>query len=395
MTGHLANMPGPLAALSAEARAIPDSGIVDIFKASLGREGLIPLWVGEGDLPTPEFISRAAIDALRAGETFYTHQRGIPELRAALVRYHRRLVDFPFEEDMFTVTGSGMAAVQMAVRCVASKGDEVVMPSPAWPNQPAAVASHGAVPVLVPMQFDGANWSLDLDRLFDAVTPRTRALIITSPCNPTGWVMPQDQMDQVLAFARARGLWLVSDEVYVRYYYGSGTISSFWNSVGPDDLFIATNTFSKNWAMTGWRMGWLVAPVALGQVMENLVQYNTSGVPQFFQRAGVAALDQGEDFLAEQVARAARGREIVCGAFERSNRAHCAWPQGGFYAFFTVDGLKDPAVMAYQLIEQANIGVAPGLAFGRDGAAFARICFQRSPGQLSQAMDRLLAWLGD
>ena len=388
-------MPSITAALSNEARSIPDSGIVEVFKAGMGREGLIPLWVGEGDLPTPEFISRAAIKGLRDGETFYTYQRGIPPLREALVRYHRALVDFPFEVDMFTVTGSGMAAVQMAVRCIASKGDEVVMPSPAWPNQPAAVASHGAVPVMVPMQFNGTDWHLNLDRLFDAVTARTRALIITSPCNPTGWVMPQEQMDQVLAFARQRGIWVVSDEVYARYYFGPGKISSFWNSVEPDDLFIATNTFSKNWAMTGWRMGWIVAPPALGQVMENLVQYNTSGVPQFFQRAGVVALDEGEAFLAEQVARAAKGREIVCSAFERSNRAHCAWPEGGFYAFFTVDGITDPAAMAFQLIEEANVGVAPGSAFGQDGAAFARICFQRSPDQLEMAMDRLLTWLGD
>ncbi|MHA1546038.1 MAG: pyridoxal phosphate-dependent aminotransferase [Alphaproteobacteria bacterium] len=384
-----------LAALSSEARAIPDSGIVEIFRAGLGREGLIPLWVGEGDLPTPDFISNAAIEALRNGETFYTYQRGIPELREALVRYHRALVDFPFDTEMFTVTGSGMAAVQMAVRCIASKGDEVVLPSPAWPNQPAAVASHGAVPVTVPMQFDGTNWDLDLNRLFDAVTPRTRALIITSPCNPTGWVMPQAQMDQVMAFARQRGIWVVCDEVYTRYYFGPGTISSFWNSVEADDLFIATNTFSKNWAMTGWRMGWIIAPPALGQTMENLVQYNTSGVPQFFQRAGVVALDQGEEFLAEQVARAAQGRDIVCGAFERSNRARCAWPDGGFYAFFTVDGIKDPATMAFKLVEEANVGVAPGSAFGHDGTAFARICFQRSPDQLHQAMDRLLTWLGD
>ena len=118
-------------------------------------------------------------------------------------------------------------------------------------------------------------------------------------------------------------------------------------------------------------------------------------MPQFFQRAGVVALDEGEEFLTEQVARAGRGREIVCGALERSNRARCAWPEGGFYAFFTVDGIKDPATMAYQLVEQANIGVAPGLAFGRDGAAFARICFQRGAGQLDEAMGRLLAWLGN
>ena len=152
-----------------------------------GGEGLIPLWVGEGDLPTPGFISDAAAKSLAAGETFYTHQRGIPELRAALARYHQRTYGKPFAPERFFVTVGGMQAIQTACRMVSGTGDEVLIPQPAWPNLPAAIGISGATPVPVPMTLGNAGWTLDLDRLFASVTPRTTAIFLNSPTNPTGW----------------------------------------------------------------------------------------------------------------------------------------------------------------------------------------------------------------
>lgn len=381
-------------ALSAEARLLPESGILEVMKYGAGRPDLIPLWVGEGHLPTPDFIVAEAAHSMAAGETFYTEQRGIPELRRALAKFHQRQFGGRFDPEMFYVTGSGMQSIQMVVRAVASKGEEIVLPSPAWPNFPAAVRSNGAVPVEVPLGFGEKGWQLDIARLFDAVGPRTRAIFIISPGNPTGWVMSQEEMAEVIAFARARDLWLIADEVYSRFYFGDGEVPSFWHEVRPGDKILFTNTFSKNWAMTGWRVGWIAAAPELGQVIENMIQYSTSGVAKFMQRACVTALEEGEAFIASQVAQATEGRRIVGAALSGSDRVGYAAPDGGFYGFFSVQGEPHSRSLAFRLIDEIGVGAAPGSAFGPGGDGFVRICFQRDPAQLEEAMGRIAQWLG-
>jgi aspartate/methionine/tyrosine aminotransferase len=382
-----------VAALRAEARDAPESGIVEVFNHGRGREGLIPLYVGEGDLPTPAFISEAAIASLRAGETFYTHQRGLPELRQALADYHARLYRRPVAAERFFVTGGGMQAIQIALRMVAGTGDEVLVPTPAWPNIAAAIAIGGARPVSVPMRFGNDGWTLDLDRLFDAAGARTRAIFINSPANPTGWTASADEIAAIATFARERGLWLVADEVYHRYFYAGERSPSFYDVCEPDDRIIFANTFSKNWAMTGWRIGWLSAPPALGGVIENLIQYSTSGVAAFMQRAAAVALNDGEDVVGEQVARARTGRGIVCDGLAATGRVRLSPPAGTFYLFFAVDGFADTRALALRLVEEAKVGVAPGTAFNGGGGGFMRLCFARDAAQLEEAMARLAAWL--
>ncbi len=314
-----------LSALRREAREAPDSGIVEVFNYGRGREGLIPLWAGEGDLPTPDFICDAAARSLAAGETFYTWQRGLPELRAALARYHARQFGREFEPERFFVTGGGMQAIQIAIAATAGAGDEVLVPTPAWPNFAAAVGIGGARPISVPLAFDGTRWSLELDRLFAAAAERTRAIFINSPSNPTGWTATEAELREILRFARERGLWIIADEVYSRFVYdGAPRAPSFYDLIEADDRVVFVNTFSKNWAMTGWRIGWLSAPPALGGVIENLIQYSTSGVAAFMQRGAIAAIEEGEDFVRFQIARAAAGRSIVCeGSCRLEPRALC------------------------------------------------------------------------
>jgi aspartate/methionine/tyrosine aminotransferase len=382
-----------VAALRAEARDAPESGIVEVFNYGRNREGLIPLWVGEGDLPTPAFISDAAVKSLRDGETFYTYQRGLPELRAALARYHRKIYGRAFDVERFFVTSGGMPAIQMATRLVSGSGDEVIVPTPAWPNFAAAVGIAGATPVEVPMTFGNAGWTLDLDRLFAAVTPRTTAIFLNSPSNPTGWTAGLDELRAILAFARERGLWIVADEVYHRYFYAGDRSPSFYDIADPDDRLLHVNTMSKNWAMTGWRIGWLSAPPALGPVIENLIQYSSSGTAAFMQRAATVALDEGDDFIALQVARARAGRDIVVSGLGATGRVRFAEPEGAFYLFFSVDGETDTRKLAFRLIEEANVGLAPGAAFGGAGAGFLRLCFARDAGQMRTATERLAAWV--
>src|SRR5437660_2598961 len=170
--------------LRLEARLAPESGIVEVMNYGRRRGGVVPLWAGEGDMPTPAFIAEAATRSLAAGETFYTWQRGIPELREALARYHTRTYGRPFSPEEFFVTGSGMQAIQIALAMTTGAGDEIIIPTPAWPNASAATGILGARPVEVPMGFSENGWSLDLDRLAEAIGPRTRALFLVSPSNP-------------------------------------------------------------------------------------------------------------------------------------------------------------------------------------------------------------------
>jgi len=383
-----------LSALRREARESPESGIVEVFNYGRGREGLIPLWAGEGDLPTPDFICEAAVKSLKAGETFYTWQRGIPELRAALARYHERQFGRAFSAERFFVTGGGMQAIQIAVAAIAGSGDEVIVPTPAWPNFAAAVGIRGAEPVSVPLNFDGARWNLDLDRLGAAIGERTRAIFVNSPANPTGWTAREDELRALLATARRHGLWIIADEVYSRFVFtGAERAPSLYDIMDEDDLVILVNTFSKSWAMTGWRIGWVSAPESLGAVLENLIQYSTSGVAGFMQRAAIVALEDGEEFARHQVKRALRGRDIVCGALAGSNHVRFAWPDGAFYLFFAIDGVADTRKLALRLVDETGLGIAPGTAFGPGGEPFMRLCFLRKAEDLSEAMRRLGAWL--
>ncbi|TIW19934.1 MAG: pyridoxal phosphate-dependent aminotransferase [Mesorhizobium sp.] len=379
--------------LRAEARAAPESGIVAVINHGRLREGLIPLWAGEGDLPTPSFISDAAARGLADGETFYTWQKGIPELRQALARYYARHFGKTFAEEEFIVTASGMHAIQLAIDAIAGSGDEVIYLSPAWPNFAAAAGVAGAVPVPVTLDQSGNGWSCDVDKIASAITPRTKLLFINTPSNPTGWTADRETLQAILDLARAKGLWIIADEIYSLFHYGHGRAPSFLDVATPEDRILFVNSFSKNWAMTGWRVGWIKTHPALQQVFENLIQYSTSGVAQFMQRGAVAALDEGDGFIAEQVERAHAARDLVCGIIGETGKARFTVPQGAFYLFFRLDGLTDSRKAAFDIVDNANVGLAPGTAFGPGGEAFLRLCFHRRLDHLDEAAHRLAKWM--
>jgi aspartate/methionine/tyrosine aminotransferase len=378
------------------AKASPVSGIVEVFNYGRTREGLIPMWAGEGDTPTPPEIYEAAVKSLADGETFYTYQLGIPLLREALARYVAGLYGRAFAPEEFFVTCGGMQAIQLAMQLTLPPGAEAVVLSPAWPNFAGAAMIQGATVRYVALDHGPDGWTLDLDRLFDAVGEKTKVLVINSPANPSGWTASEDELRAIIAFAREKGLWTIADEIYGRFYYegAPGAVApSFQTIREPDDRILFVQTFSKNWAMTGWRIGWLQGPAALGQIVENHIQYHTSGVAPFMQRAGVAAIEVAEDFAKGQVSRAAAGRDIVCTTLDRFENVRFARPKGAFYAFFSIEGHDDSMATAFRLVDEANIGLAPGIAFGPGAESFYRVCYLRSPEALSEAMDRLARWL--
>lgn len=379
--------------LSRRAIEAPESGIVAVVNHGRLKPGLIPLWAGEGDEATPDFISRPAADALLAGETFYTWQRGIPELRQALVDYHERHFGRRLPLDAFCVTGSGMQAIKIAIEAVIDPGGEVIQITPAWPNFAAALQMSGGIPVAAQLDYVNGSWSIDPDRIAHAITAKTRALFINSPSNPTGWTATREDMVAMLELARKHGLWIIADEIYTRFHYAGGRAPSFLDIMDDNDRIIFVNTFSKNWSMTGWRAGWIVAPPSIIQVLENSVQYQTSGVAQFIQKGSLAALNEGEAYVETQIAKASAARDLFCDALTGTNRVVTQKPDGAFYAFFRIDGVTDTRAAAIDIVDRAGVGLAPGAAFGAGGSSFLRACFLRRLDHVEEAAGRLANYI--
>jgi aspartate/methionine/tyrosine aminotransferase len=382
-----------LESLSPRALAAPQSGIVEVVNYARGRDGLIPLWVGEGDLPTPDFISDAAVAALKAGETFYTWQRGIPELRQALADYYGRHFGTNLGPEHFFATGSGMQAIKLSVEALTSPGDEMLYFTPAWPNIAAALTVSGAKAVGVPLHFGDGRWSVDLAQVEAAITPRTRAIFVNTPSNPTGWAASEEDLRNILALARKHGLWIMADEIYALFFYAGGRAPSFLDVMDPEDKIVFVNSFSKNWCMTGWRVGWIVAPPEIGQVLENLIQYSTSGVAPFMQRGAVAALNEGDDFIRSNIERATVCRDLLCDTLIATNRVQTLKPEGAFYAFLKFDGIRDVRAAAIDIVDKTGVGLAPGTAFGAGGESFLRACFLRNPDHIREAGARLADYI--
>lgn len=374
--------------------ALRGSRIREVANAGMGRPGIIPMWFGESDLPTPDFIREAAAEALRRGETFYTPNAGVPALREAIVRYMTRLYGRAIDIDRITVSASGMNAIMIALQALVDAGDNVVLVGPMWPNAADCVRVLGGEARFAILDPGNQGWRLDLDRLEALVDTRTRAIFVNSPGNPTGWMMEAAEQQRLLDFARARGIWIVADEVYARIVYDRDVAPSFVSLAAPDDPVIVINSFSKAWCMTGWRLGWFTAPAALADTLQKLTEFNIAGPTSFAQWGGVAALDHGEEFIAAQRARLAQSRAIVAERLAKFRRVRFTPPAAAFYAFFAVEGLTDSVAACKRILEETGVGLAPGSAFGEAGEGHIRMCYAISPERVAEALDRLEPVLG-
>jgi aspartate aminotransferase len=372
-------------------RTLEGSKIGDIARYGRGRPGLIPLWFGEGDLPTPAFICDAASQALKEGRTFYTAGRGVQELREALKDYSEGLYGRPLSVERIRVTPSGMAAIQIGLQALVSPGSNVVLVSPVWPNATAVVRAHGGEAREVPLdrRSDG-RWVLDLDKLFAAIDDKTVALFINTPGNPTGWMASEAEIAAILKEARRRGIWIMADEVYSRMVYGRNAAPSFLEVAEPGDKVLVVNSFSKTWAMTGWRLGWLTMPEFFNDYMDKIGEINTSSTSMFVQYAGVTAVRDGEPFLAEQLSTMQTNRDLVMRRLSQLPRVKIDKPEAAFYAWFGVEGEPDSEALARKLVDQANVGIAPGAAFGKGGEGWLRLCFACSTPLLDKALDQII-----
>ncbi|WP_206998810.1 pyridoxal phosphate-dependent aminotransferase [Trinickia mobilis] len=382
-------------------RALRPSQIREVANAGFGVADVLPFWFGESDRVTPKFIRDAASEALAAGATFYTHNLGIAPLREALAGYVSALHGQTSPEQV-AVTSAGVNALMLAAQLVVGAGDRVVAVTPLWPNLVEIPKILGAGVQTVSLEYGRQGWTLDVERLLAALTPDTRLLMLNSPNNPTGWVMTRDEQRAVLEHCRRHGIWIVADEVYERLYYGGthtdggGTprsAPSFLDLGGRDERVICVNSFSKTWLMTGWRLGWIVAPSVLMDDLSKLVEYNTSCAPAFVQQAGVVAVKEGERFAAELAASLRASRDHLVSALAQIPGIDVKAPPGAMYLFFSLPGAEHSLDLCKALVREVGLGLAPGSAFGSEGEGFVRWCYACDPARLDQGVERLRRFL--
>ena len=384
---------------------LPASRIREVANAGMGRADVLAFWFGESDEVTPVSVRDAAVTSIEAGETFYAHNLGLPALREALAGYASSLHGRVGPERI-AVTSSGVNALMLAQQALVDAGDEVVVVVPVWPNLTAQPAILGARVRRVSLHPDaGGAWRLDLDELLAAITPATRVLVLNAPNNPTGWTMTRAEQQAVLDHCRRTGTWIVSDEVYERFFYPEvvpeGTAArtvcapSFLDIAAPEDRLLVVHSFSKSFLMTGWRLGSLVAPPSLVEHLGKLIEFNTSCAPVFVQRAGLAALAEAPLTVPALQARLRTCRDTLVGALRQVPRVEVARPPGAMYAFLRVEGESDSLALAKRLVAEQGLGLAPGSAFGAEGEGWLRWCFaSRQPARLLQGVERLQRALG-
>ena len=387
-----------MATVASSALRVPQSRIRELAEIAMKMDGVLRLYFGESNVPTPEYIKTAALKALEEGYTFYTENAGLPGLRQDLADYYRKVHRVELDpESEIVVTGSGVQALNVAIRCVLNPGDEALILTPSWPNHSSNVCMDNAMPIEVPLPLRGDRYAVDFDALETAVTSRTRLLAYTSPSNPLGWVATEEEQERLLEFARRHDLWLLADEVYDRLYYRAPELgnpaSSILRKASRDDAVIVAQSFSKTYCMTGWRIGWLVARRDLAEKASQLNEFIISHAPSFIQRAAQTALRQGEEELRRMLVRLRENRDFCLGALRQMPGVTVPSPDGAFYLFPKIEGLTDSFTFCRKLLEETRVGLAPGVAFGAGGEGSVRICYAAERPILEQAMERLVRFL--
>ncbi len=365
----------------------------ELLRYGKQRPDTISLAQGEGEAPTPDFIIEAATKAMQEGKTFYAPPLGIPEFRQEIATYYSQIFNLNIPTNRIFVTASGTTAVHLALTSILDEGDEVLAVTPIWKNLVGIIEMTGASFKEVCMSERDGEWQLDLNELFDACTERTKAILLVTPSNPTGWVMSKEDMEEVMEFARARGIWIVSDEIYARTTYNTLRAPSFLDVSEPDDKLFIVNSFSKSWAMTGWRLGWLIGPARVESKIYDMALYEYMAPPMFTQYGGIAALRHGETFIKNQSLHWRTNLDLITERFGKMERVIFNPPPASFYTFFRIDGEPDSLSLAKRLIDEAGVSMAPGCSFGSGCGDYLRMCFGASTAKINDALDRIETFL--
>lgn len=362
----------------------------DMIRYARCKENMIWLGQGEGDAPTPDFIVNATIKAMQDGLMFYGPALGSPYLRTALREYYKKIYNRDIPEHRLYVTQSGSTAMSIALSSLLDKGDEVVAITPIWKNLLGAIELMQATTTEVDLDCDAeGKWTLDMDKLFSNCTGKTRVLLLVSPSNPTGWTATAAELKAIVDFAREKGIWIIADEVYNRLVYEGIRAPSILDVSKADDQILIVNSFSKTWAMTGWRLGWIVGPETAEEKIRDVALYNNLCPQPFTQRGAIAALEQGEDFIKSQIDLWRSNCALVKERFDAMGKVRFTPPEATFYAFFKVDGEPDCIALCKRIIDQAEVLLSPGKAFGKNAGGYVRMSFAVSEKRLNEALDRI------
>ena len=387
----------PAGRVSERVRAVEPQGIRELFDLAAEADGpdrdLVHLELGEPDFDTPEHVVEAATDAARAGRTNYTHNAGIARLRAAIADRHTADSERSVDPDSgVVVTTGGVEAIYLAILTAADPGDEVVVPTPAWPNPISGARLAGADPVEVPMPAD-RGFEPDPERIVDAIGPDTAAVTLTTPSNPTGRVFSPEAVQRVVTAAAEHGAYVLADEVYRELTYGE-TPARVADLVDPDERewVLSVGSVSKTYAMTGWRVGWLVAPAHVCGQVTKIRESTTSCVNTPAQYATVAALTGPREPVREMKAAFRERRDYVLDRIDAIPGVGCPRPEGAFYVFVDVSALDGSSRdVAKRLLDERDVVAAPGSAFGAGGEGHLRFSFANSLDRLETGLDRFEA----
>ena len=369
---------------------VAESPMVQIATIAESMPGSLKLCYGESDMPTPAFICRAADEAIRAGHTFYTHTAGYRELREAIASKITELHQVRYDVPEIMATVGGTMAIYAAIRALVGRGDNAVIVSPAYAIFSNAVIMSGGEPRPAPLARRGDRFVLDLDRIREAIDADTRLIVVNSPSNPTGWVITEDEQRALAEIAERHDVVLLADEVYERLVYDGRAIApSFARVVTNRDRLIVINSFSKTYNMTGWRLGWAQTSARTITAMYKAAEFMTSNPAAMVQQAGIAALRDGEPYVAELREHYRQRRDQVTATLSNLPGVSLPDPQGAFYAFPKFDDSTDSAAFTAALLRDTGLALAPGVGFGRDGEGYIRVCFASTEATISDALARL------
>ena len=384
------------AQLASSLDQVQPSRIRELADIAFTIPDVLRLHFGESNMPTPQFIKDAASKALAEGYTFYTENAGLSGLRNLISAQYKTLhrVDLkPLEE--IVITASGVQALNVSIRCTIDPGDEALILTPNWPNATAIVGMFGGVPKEISLAWQGDRYTIDFDALTEALSPKTRLLVCTSPSNPLGWVATVDEQKALLDFCRKHQLWLLADEVYERIYYDDHVAPSILRLCNREDAVIVVQSFSKTYCMTGWRLGWVVSRTDLATKAAQLNEFIVSHAPSMVQRAGEIALENGDSEVQELVSLFRERGQFCFEALRSMPGVSVSRPEGAFYLFPRIDGVEDSFSFALELLNKTKVSVAPGMAFGNGGEGAIRICTAADMSVLEPAMERLHKFLSD
>jgi hypothetical protein len=379
--------------LASSILSVRQSLIRELADIAMSMDGVLRLYFGESNQPTPQYIKDAAIQALKDGYTFYTENAGLPSLRRAVAGKYRQIHDIDLDWKDIVITASGVQALHVAIRCVLDPGDEAVVLTPAWPNGAEIAGMCCARATQVPHRLQDDRYEIDFEALEAAISKRCRLILYTSPSNPLGWVAKECDQDRLLDLCRSRGLWLLADEVYERLYYEGPVAPSMLRKTRPDDAVIVVQSFSKSYCMTGWRLGWLVARSDLARKAAHLNEYIVSHAPAMAQKAAETALRDGENEIRSMVERLRENRNFMHDALAETRGITIPRADGAFYLFPKIRGLRDSFDFCRRLLLEKKVGIAPGVAFGAGGEGSVRICYAADRCVLEPAVQRLNSFL--